>query len=94
MQSQGAGSDYYGTPMTGEYAADADGLVTTLAYGDRIDYTQDNTVWVRDTRDASTSYSPYKIDMGISSAAVTGWDGAGAIDLILMTLLPISTAYS
>lgn len=80
MQSQGAGSDYYGTPMTGEYAADADGLVTTLSYGDRIDYTQDNTVWVRDTRDASTSYSPYKIDMGISSAAVTGWDGAGTID--------------
>lgn len=80
MQSQGAGTDYYGTPMEGVYQAGSDGLISTLTFGDRVDYTKDNTIWIRDTRNASTSYSPYNMDMGISNATVTNWTGTGTVD--------------
>lgn len=82
MQSRGAGSDYYGTPMEGVYQAGKDGLISTLAFGDRVDYTKDNTIWVRDKRNAATDYSPYEMNMGISNAGVTNWRGTGTVDPI------------
>ncbi|WP_027359256.1 flagellar hook-associated protein FlgK [Desulforegula conservatrix] len=81
-QSGGAGTDYYGTDMEGVYEAGSDGLISTLSFGSRIDYNQDNTIWVRDTRNASTSYSPYETNMGISNASVTNWTGTGTIDAV------------
>lgn len=74
QHSQGMGLKLFDAAVTGTYAAGASGLLSTLAYGDKIDYTKDFKMWTYDS--GSTSPVAVDIDMGISSANVTDWGAA------------------
>ncbi|MFZ5571702.1 MAG: flagellar hook-associated protein FlgK [Thermodesulfobacteriota bacterium] len=76
QHSQGAGLAYYDIPLTGTYTTDASGLLDTLDYGSKIDYTKDFTMWIRDDATSQPAFDSSTVDMGISDAAVTGWTGA------------------
>lgn len=74
QHSQGMGLKLFDAAVTGTYATGASGLLSTLAYGDKIDYTKDFKMWTYDS--GSTSPVAVDIDMGISSANVTDWGAA------------------
>ena len=75
QHSQGAGLDYIEPSMTGTYAADSSGLLTTLPYGNKIDYTQDFKMWIQDSSKVPAEYSSITVDMGISDAEITNFSG-------------------
>ncbi len=76
QHSQGVGLEYFKEPVTGEYAADDSGWLSSLEFGDKIDYSRDFTLWTEDRTYADTEYTKTKIDMGISRAVVSNWQGA------------------
>ncbi len=73
--SSGAGLDYFDEALTGTYGVGESGLLSTLTYGDRIDYDKDFLMWIEDRTSSETVYSPVEVDMGVSTAEVTGWSG-------------------
>jgi flagellar hook-associated protein 1 FlgK len=73
--SSGAGLGYFNEAITGTYEVDESGLLSTLTYGDRIDYDKDFLMWIEDRTSSETTYSPVEVDMGISTAEVSGWSG-------------------
>ncbi len=84
QHSQGAGLEYYSEPVIGNYQADDSGWLTSLEFGDKIDFDQDFTMWVEDSTDATTQYRKILMDMGISEAGITNWQGTapGAVQSI------------
>ena len=74
--SRGVGLDFFSTALTGSARSDANGLFSTLDFGDRIDYTGDFKMWVKDTT-VLPPPSPVDItmDMDVSDAAVSNWGG-------------------
>lgn len=74
QHSQGVGLKLFDAAVTGTYATGASGLLATVAYGDKIDYTKDFKMWTYDS--GSTSPVAVDVDMGISTANVTDWGGA------------------
>ncbi len=76
--SQGVGLDYFTNPMTSTYHTDDSGMLSTLAFGDRIDYTGDFKMWVKDTGTAPATYSDITVDMDVSSVTVDNYGGAVA----------------
>jgi flagellar hook-associated protein FlgK len=84
QHSQGAGLEYFKEPVTGNYQADDGGWLTSLDFGDKIDFNQDFTMWVEDSTDAATEYRKILMDMGISEASVSNWQGTapGAVQSI------------
>jgi len=77
QHSQGVGQDYFDSAVTGTYATDSSGMLATLAYGDKIDYTEDFKMWIEDATGSPTTYSSVTVDMDISSSALSTWAGAG-----------------
>lgn len=77
IQSQGVGQNYYSTNLVGSYAPAHNGLLSTLDYGDRIDYTKDFKMWVRDDQLPPNATS-IEIDMAISDTSLTYVGGAAA----------------
>jgi len=75
QHSQGVGQEYFSEPLTGTYAAHESGLLSTLAFGDKIDYTGNFKMWVQDTSTTTPSYFPIEFDMGISDAVISNWAG-------------------
>ena len=71
QHSQGTGLAYFDSAMTGTYATDAGGMLATLAYGNKIDYTEDFKMWIKDATGAPATYSAVTVDMGLSSANPT-----------------------
>ncbi|MCK5313257.1 MAG: flagellar hook-associated protein FlgK, partial [Desulfobacteraceae bacterium] len=45
QHSQGVGLEYFSEAITGEYAADESGWLSSYEFGDKIDYTKDFTMW-------------------------------------------------
>ena len=66
QHSQGMGLNLFDAAITGTYETGSSGLLATLAYGDKIDYTKDFKMWTYDS--GSTSPVPVDVDMGISTA--------------------------
>ncbi|ACN16754.1 putative flagellar hook-associated protein [Desulforapulum autotrophicum HRM2] len=75
QHSQGAGLTYFTDPVVGEYQADDSGLLSSLAFGDRIDYGEDFKMWIMDQSGSEPVYRSVEVDMGISEAAVSDWEG-------------------
>ncbi|MDY6823442.1 MAG: flagellar hook-associated protein FlgK [Thermodesulfobacteriota bacterium] len=75
QQSAGAGLQFFSSGQTGTYATDDSGQLSTLTFGDRIDYSKDFKLWIKDTAGASARYSEVNIDMGLSGASADTWAG-------------------
>ncbi len=84
QHSQGAGLEYFNEPVIGDYAADDSGWLTSFEFGDKIDNSKDFTMWVEDKTDVDTQYTNINMDMGISEARITNWQGTapGAVQSI------------
>ena len=66
QHSQGVGTELFDSSLTGTYSTDSSTLLSTLTYGNKIDYTKDFKMWTYDS--GATSPVPVDIDMAISSA--------------------------
>jgi flagellar hook-associated protein FlgK len=66
QHSQGVGLSLFDAAATGTYETGSSGLLDTLSYGNKIDYTKDFKMWTYDS--GSTSPVPVDVDMGISTA--------------------------
>ncbi|MEA1968364.1 MAG: flagellar hook-associated protein FlgK [Thermodesulfobacteriota bacterium] len=75
QHSQGAGLDYFSDTVTGSYKADASGLLSSFAFGGRIDYSKEFKMWIKDQSTVDTTYQQAEVDMGISEADLTDFDG-------------------
>ncbi len=75
QHSQGVGLEYFSEPVTGEYATDESRWLTSYAFGDKIDFSKDFTMWMEDKTFADTQYTKIAVDMGISEARITNWQG-------------------
>jgi flagellar hook-associated protein FlgK len=69
QHSQGVGLKLFSGDVTGTYKTDSSGLLSTLTYGQGIDYTKDFRMWIDD----GTNKNAVTVDMGISTAGVTNW---------------------
>ncbi len=78
QHSQGAGLSYYDEPVTGDYQAGDSGWLTSFEFGDKIDFSKDFTMWVEDQTDADTQYSKIDMDMGVSDARISNWQGTAS----------------
>lgn len=78
--SQGVGQEFFSEALTGTYAAHDSGLFSTLAYGDKIDYSGSFKMWVQDTSTTTPSFYPIEFSMGISDAAILNWTGINAAE--------------
>jgi flagellar hook-associated protein 1 FlgK len=78
QHSQGSGLEYFTGSITGDYQTDQSGLFSSYAFGDKIDYTQDFTMWMQDNSSADTRYAKTGIDMGISEAKISNWQGTAS----------------
>ncbi|HKK90195.1 MAG TPA: flagellar hook-associated protein FlgK, partial [Desulfobacteraceae bacterium] len=74
QHSQGAGLDYYSDTVTGDYKADQSGLLSSYAFGDRIDHDEDFKMWIRDQSTSEVRYQEAGVDMGVSKASVGNWE--------------------
>ncbi|SLM29216.1 putative flagellar hook-associated protein [Desulfamplus magnetovallimortis] len=77
QHSIGAGLEYFSDSITGTYAVDESGWLTSLSYGEKIDHSENLTMWIEDKTDADPVYSKIEMDMGISEAKISNWQ-AGA----------------
>lgn len=75
QHSQGVGLEYFKSPVTGNYATDESGWLTSFEFGDKIDNSKDFTMWVEDKTNVNTQYSKINMDMGLSAARITNWQG-------------------
>jgi len=66
QHSQGVGLQLFSSSVTGTYKTGSSGLLETLTYGNKIDYTKDFKMWTYDS--GATSPVPVDIDMAISTA--------------------------
>jgi flagellar hook-associated protein FlgK len=73
QHSQGVGRSLFTGDLTGTYEAGSSGLLSTLNYGQNIDYTKDFRMWIKDDNVVPGTLSDVTMDMGISTASVTNW---------------------
>ena len=73
QHAQGAGLEYYSDSLTGNYAVDDSGWLSSLSFGDKVDHTTDLTMWIEDTTSSDTEYSKIEMDVGISQAKISNW---------------------
>lgn len=76
VHSQGAGAGYFDTQLTGEYKADDSLWLSTLDFGNRIDYSKDFKVWIENSSIEPAEYEDYEFDMGISTAEISNFSGS------------------
>jgi flagellar hook-associated protein FlgK len=67
--SQGVGAEFFSSPMEGAYATETDGALSTLTYGDRIDYTKSFKMWIEDSGTSPAEMTPVEVDLSISSVS-------------------------
>ncbi|MDY7037219.1 MAG: flagellar hook-associated protein FlgK, partial [Thermodesulfobacteriota bacterium] len=66
MHSRGVGLQLFNETLTGTYETGSSGLLSTLPYGNKIDYTKDFKMWTYES--GSSSPVPVHIDMERSTA--------------------------
>lgn len=76
VHSQGAGESYFDTELKGEYKADDLLWLSTLDFGERIDYSKDFKIWVENSSVEPAEYEDYEVDMGISTAEISNFRGS------------------
>ncbi|MCD4720739.1 MAG: flagellar hook-associated protein FlgK [Desulfobacula sp.] len=75
QNSQGAGLEYYTETVTGSYSVDESGWLSSFNFGDKIDYSKDLTMWTQDHSSAEIEYRKILMDMGVSQASLSNWQG-------------------
>lgn len=75
QHSQGAGLEYFKDPVIGDYATDSSRWLTGYEFGDKIDFSKDFTLWIEDKTTSDTQYTRSSVDMGVSEARITNWQG-------------------
>ncbi|HSO66485.1 MAG TPA: hypothetical protein VLP30_01415, partial [Desulfatirhabdiaceae bacterium] len=75
QHSQGVGEEYFSMPVTGTNATDDSGLLSTLSFGNKIDYSKNVEMWIQDSSSLTPAYTNLEIDMGISTALISNWTG-------------------
>jgi len=75
VHSEGAGIDYFDNTLTGQYKADDNRWMSSLDFGDRVDYSNDFKLWVRDSEKSPATYEDFGIDMGLSTAKISNYRG-------------------
>lgn len=75
QHSQGAGLEYFSEPVTGFYQTDDSGWLTSYDFGNYIDFSKDFTMWSEDKTDPVAEYHKICMDMGISEARISNWQG-------------------
>jgi flagellar hook-associated protein FlgK len=78
QHSQGTGLEYQTGSITGDYETDQSGLLSSYSFGDKIDYSKAFVLWLQDKTSVDTQYSKTQIDMGISEAKISDWQGVAA----------------
>ena len=73
--SQGVGLEYFSIPITGSTVVDSSGLFSTLDFANKIDFTKDLKMWVKDSTTIDPEFTSINMDMGISEATITNWYG-------------------
>ncbi len=68
LHSQGVGIDFFTDTLTGAYRTDSTQMFDTLAFGDRIDYTGDFKMWVKDA--AGNPPVSITVDMDTSTSGI------------------------
>jgi flagellar hook-associated protein FlgK len=76
QHTQGSGLEYFTGSMTGDYATDQSGNFSSYDFGDKIDYTQAFVMWMEDHTTVDTQYTKTQIDMDISQAKISSWEGS------------------
>lgn len=75
--SQGVGLTYMSTEQNGSYTPSPaeGGVLSTLSYGHKIDYSKDFKMWTKDSNNPPNAVS-VEVDMGISGTSLTYVGGA------------------
>lgn len=76
QHTQGSGLEYFTGSITGDYATDQSGRFSSYAFGDKIDYTQAFMMWMEDHTTTDTQYTKTRVDMNISEAKISNWEGS------------------
>jgi flagellar hook-associated protein FlgK len=63
VHSQGVGLEYFSGTVTGAYATDPSGLLTTLPMGDKVDTAKDFKMWIQDNRTSPPVYDAVVIEL-------------------------------
>ncbi|MCG8634215.1 MAG: flagellar hook-associated protein FlgK, partial [Desulfobacterales bacterium] len=77
QHSQGAGAKYFSGPVAGNYSADGSGRLDSLKYGNRIDYSRDFLMVIKDASSYGIKYQKAGVDMGKSTAGISDINGNG-----------------
>lgn len=75
QHSQGTGLEYISEPVTGDYTTDDSRWISSFHFGDKLDSSKDFTMWMEDTTTSTTEYNKIDIDMDVSDATITNWQG-------------------
>ncbi len=75
QHSQGVGLNYFSDTITGNYQVDQSKFLSSFSFGNKIDYSKDFTIWTKDDTTADTQYTKSQIDMGISEAKTSNFQG-------------------
>lgn len=67
--SQGVGEDFFPSPLEGTYATETGGALSTLTYGDQIDYTKSFKMWIEDSGTSPAEMTPVEVNLSISSVS-------------------------
>ncbi len=71
VHSQGVGLEYFSGTVSGAYATDPSGLLTTLPMGDKVDTAKDFKMWIQDNRTSPPGYDAVVIDLDAKPPSVS-----------------------
>jgi flagellar hook-associated protein FlgK len=75
QHSQGVGLNFFSDPLTGASQTNPSGQFDTLDFGNRIDYSGDFKMWVKNTVASPATLSDITVPMNVSNVAVNNWGG-------------------
>jgi len=92
VHSQGVGLNYFSTEQNGTFApiTTEGGVLNTLSYGDKIDYSKDFKMWAKDSANPPESVS-IEVDMGISDTELA-YGGDPAVSALNKYYFTVTTA--
>jgi len=77
QHSQGAGQSYFSGRLAGTYKAGGSGTFASLFHGNKIDYTKDFSMMIRDLSNSKPGFQDVTVDMAISTSRFSNISGAG-----------------
>jgi len=75
QHSQGTGLGYFSEPVVGNYSTDASRWLTSYEFGDKIDASKEFVMWMEDKTSVDTQYTKTNMDMNLSEARISDWEG-------------------